>query len=67
MRSSRGLESGQQLFPKFCVCVLFVSRFIVVLFKSKYPEFGNSKGSQQSIKSTRSITQRMGVVLCKDS
>ncbi len=28
--------------------------------------FGNSEKLQQSIEFTRSITQRMGVVLCKD-
>jgi hypothetical protein len=41
--------------------------FVVLLFKSEYLDFGNSKGLQQSIKSTRSITEGMGVVLCKDS
>jgi hypothetical protein len=41
--------------------------FIVLLFKSEYLDFGNSKGLHQSIESTRSITQGMGVVLCKDS
>ncbi len=41
--------------------------FIVLLFKSKYVAFGNSKGLQQSIEFTRSIIHRMGVVLCKDS
>jgi len=41
--------------------------FVVLLFKSKYPDFGNSKRLQQSIESTRSITEGMGVVLCKDS
>ncbi len=41
--------------------------FVVLLFKNEYLDFGNSKGLQQSIKSTRSITEGMGVVLCKDS
>jgi hypothetical protein len=41
--------------------------FIVLLFRSKYPNFANSERLQQSIEFTRSITQRMGVVLCKDS
>jgi hypothetical protein len=41
--------------------------FIVLFFKSEYPDFGNSKGLQHSIESTRLITQGMGVVLCKDS
>ncbi len=41
--------------------------FIVLLFKSKYSDFGNSEGLQESIESTRSIIHRMGVVLCKDS
>ncbi len=41
--------------------------FVVLLFKSEYPNFGNSKGLQQSIESTRLITKGMGVVLCKDS
>jgi hypothetical protein len=40
--------------------------FVVLFFKSKYPNFGNSKGLQQSIKFIRSITKGMGVVLCKD-
>jgi len=40
--------------------------FIILLFKNKYPDFGNSKRLQQSIKSTRSITQGMSVVFCKD-
>jgi hypothetical protein len=41
--------------------------FVVLLFKSEYLDFGNSKGLQQSIESTRSITEGMSVVLCKDS
>jgi hypothetical protein len=40
--------------------------FIILFFKSKYLNFGNSKRLQQSIESIRSITQGMGVVLCKD-
>jgi len=41
--------------------------FVVLFFKSEYPDFGNSKGLQQSIESTRLITEGMGVILCKDS
>jgi len=36
----------------FCLCL----GFVVVFFKSEYPAFGNSKGLQQSIEFTRSIT-----------
>jgi hypothetical protein len=36
--------------------------FIVLLFKSEYLDFGNSKGLQQSIKSTRLITKGMGEI-----
>ncbi len=35
MRSSRGLESGQQLFSKVCVCVLFVSGFCCLVFQER--------------------------------
>jgi hypothetical protein len=67
MRSYRGLESGQQFFQEsvfvFCLCL----GFVVLFFKSEYLDFGNSKGLQQFIKSIRSITKGMGVVLCKDS
>jgi hypothetical protein len=67
MRSSKGLESSQQLFSIIYVCVLFVSGFCcLVFFKSEYPDFGNSKGLHQSIGSTRSITKEIGVILCKD-
>ncbi len=41
--------------------------FVVLLFKNEYPNFGNSKGLQQSIESTRLIIEGMSVVLCKDS
>jgi hypothetical protein len=41
--------------------------FVVLLFKSEYLDFGNSKGLQQSIESIRLIMKGMGVVLCKDS
>jgi len=41
--------------------------FVILFFKSKYLDFGNSKRLQQSIESTRSITEGMGVVFCKDS
>jgi hypothetical protein len=44
MRSSRGLNSDQQLFSIVSVCVLFVSKFCCFIFKSEYPDFGNSKG-----------------------
>jgi hypothetical protein len=40
--------------------------FVVLFFKSKYLDFENSKGLQQFVESTRSITEGMGVVLCKD-
>ncbi len=56
-------NSSQKFVFVFCLYM----GFIVVIFKSEYPKFGNSKGLQQSIESTRSITQGMGVVLCKDS
>jgi hypothetical protein len=66
MRSFIGLESSQQLFSKVCVCVLFVFGFYCRVFQKWVPWFENSKGVQQSIESIRSITQGMGVVLCKD-
>ncbi len=37
MRSSRGLESSQQLFSKVCVCVLFISRFYRRVFQERMP------------------------------
>jgi len=40
--------------------------FVVLLFKSKYPNFENSKRLEQSIESTKLIIKRMGVILCKD-
>ncbi len=66
IRSSRGLESGQQLFSRICVCVLFVYGFCCLAFQEQVPNFENSKRLHQSIKSTRSIIEGMGVVLCKD-
>ncbi len=56
-------NSFQESMFVFCLYLVFV----VLLFKSEYPNFGNSKGLQQSIKSISSITERMGVVLFKDS
>jgi hypothetical protein len=41
--------------------------FVVLLFKSEYPDFGNFERLQQSNKSTRLITKGMGVIICKDS
>jgi hypothetical protein len=41
--------------------------FVVLLFKSEYPNFENSKRLHQSTKSIRSIIKGMGVVFCKDS
>jgi len=37
MRSSRGLESDQQLFSRICVCVLFVSGFCYLVFQERVP------------------------------
>ncbi len=37
MRSSRGLNSDQQLFSIVCVCVLFVSRFCCFVFQERVP------------------------------
>ncbi len=51
--------------PVFVFCLYL--GFVVLLFKSEYPDLGNSKGLQQSIESIRSITEGMGVVFCKDS
>jgi len=56
-------KSFQKSVFEFCLYL----GFIVLLFKNEYPNFGNSKGLQQSIESTSSISQRMGVVFCKDS
>jgi hypothetical protein len=56
-------NSSQEYVFVFCLCM----GFVVLFFKSKYLAFGNSKGLQQSIESTRSIIERMGVILCKDS
>jgi len=56
-------NSSQESVFMFCLHL----RFVVLLFKSEYPNFGNFEGLQQSIESTRSITKGMGVVLCKDS
>jgi hypothetical protein len=47
----------------FCLYV----GFVVLLFNSEYLDFENFEGLQQSIKSTRLITERMGVIFCKDS
>ncbi len=54
-------------FQKFVFVYCLYLGFVVLLFKREYPDFGNSKGLQQSIESTRLITKGMGVVLCKDS
>jgi len=62
MRSSRGFENGQQIFSRVCVCVLFVFGFCCFDFEEWVPWFWEL----QRITS-RSITERMGVVLCKDS
>jgi hypothetical protein len=56
-------NSSQKFVFRFCSYL----GFIILFFKSKYPNFGNSEGLQESIQSTRSIVQRMGVVLCKNS
>jgi len=37
MRSSRDLESGQQLFSKICVWVLFVFGFCYLAFQKLVP------------------------------
>ncbi len=68
MKNSRGLENGQQVFSKVFVFVLFCLYlgFVVFLFKNEYLNIGNSKALQQSIESTRLITEGMGVVFCKD-
>jgi hypothetical protein len=39
MRSSRGLESGQQLFLIVCVCVFFVFGFYCFDFQERVPWF----------------------------
>jgi hypothetical protein len=39
MKSSRDLESSQQLFSKVCVWVCSYLGFIVLIFKSEYPDF----------------------------
>jgi hypothetical protein len=56
-------NSSQESMFVFCLYL----GFVVLLFKSEYLDFGNSKRLHQSIESTRSITEGMGVVLCKDS
>jgi len=43
MRSSRGLESSQQLFSRVCVCVLFVSRFCCLASKASTLILGTPK------------------------
>jgi hypothetical protein len=39
MRSSKGFESGQQLFSRVCVCVLFASGFCCLVFQKRIPSF----------------------------
>jgi hypothetical protein len=39
MRSSRSFESGQQLFSRVYVCVLFVSEFCCLAFQKRIPWF----------------------------
>jgi len=56
-------NSSQESVFVFCLYL----GFIVLFFKNEYLDFGNSKGLQQSIESTRSIIEGMGVILCKDS
>jgi hypothetical protein len=56
-------NSSQEYVFVFCLYL----GFVVLFFKNEYPDFGNSKGLQQSIKSTRLIIEGMGVVLCRDS
>jgi hypothetical protein len=56
-------NSSQESVFVFCLYL----GFVVLLFKNEYSDFGNSKGLQHSIKSTRLITEAMGVVFCKDS
>jgi len=56
-------NSSQEFVFMFCLCL----GFVVLVFKNEYPNFGNSKRLHQSIEFTRSITEGMGVVLCKDS
>ncbi len=53
----------QEIMFVFCLYL----GFVVLLFKSEYPDFGNYKRLQHSIESIRSIIKRMDVVLCKDS
>jgi hypothetical protein len=55
-------NSSQEFVFVFCLYL----GFVVLLFKSEYLDFVNSKRLQQSIESTRSIIEGMGVVLCKD-
>jgi hypothetical protein len=38
-RSSKGLENGQQLFSRICVCVLFISKFYCLAFQKRIPWF----------------------------
>jgi len=54
-------NSFQEFMFVFCLYL----DFVVLLYKNEYPNFGNSKGLQQSIEFTRSITEGMGVVFCK--
>jgi hypothetical protein len=68
MISYRGLENSQQLFSRVCVCVLFVSGFCCFCFsRANTLILGTPKDCNMSIEFTRSITEGMGVVLCKDS
>jgi hypothetical protein len=55
-----------KFFQEFVFVFCLYLGFVVLFFKSEYPDFGNSKGLQQSIEFIRSITEGMGVVLCKD-
>jgi hypothetical protein len=67
MRILKVSRAANNFFQEFVFVYYLYVGFVVLLFKSEYPDFGNSKGLLQSIESTRSITKRMGVVLCKDS
>ncbi len=55
-------NSSQEFVFVFCLYL----GFVVLFFKSKYLDFGNSKGLQQSIKYIRSMIEGMGIIFYKD-
>jgi len=67
MKSSKGLEAANNSFQESMFVFCLYLGFVVLFFKSEYPNIGNSKRLQQSIEFTRSMTEKMGVILCKDS